>query len=132
MKLFFLRIFTWWNGATFGTLLHTRRKGTKVGTDEAGNTYYQGGTDSEGRTRRWVIYNGEADASRVPPGWHGWLHHRVDVAPSQEDYKAADWQKPHQANLTGSAAAYRPKGAMMGQEKRPAVTGDYDAWSPRD
>jgi NADH:ubiquinone oxidoreductase subunit len=132
MKLFFLRIFTWWNGATFGTLLHTRRKGVKVGTDEAGNIYYQGGTDSEGRTRRWVIYNGEADASRVPPGWHGWLHHRVDVAPSQEEYQPREWQKSHEHNLTGSAAAYRPKGAMLGQDKRPVVTGDYDAWSPRD
>lgn len=132
MKLFLLRIFTWWNGATLNTLFHTWRKGERVGSDEAGNVYYQGGTDSEGRTRRWVIYKGEAEGSRVPAGWHGWLHHRTDVAPSNEDYAARDWQKPHQPNLTGSAAAYRPKGSILGQDKRPVVTGDYQAWSPRD
>ncbi|NJR14201.1 MAG: NADH:ubiquinone oxidoreductase subunit NDUFA12 [Phyllobacteriaceae bacterium] len=132
MKLFFLRIFTWWNGATLNTLFHTWRNGQRVGDDEFGNVYYQGGTDSEGRTRRWVIYKGEADASKVPPGWHGWLHHRVDVAPANETYAARDWEKGHQRNLTGSPAAYRPKGSIVGQDKRPVVTGDYKAWSPGD
>jgi NADH:ubiquinone oxidoreductase subunit len=132
MKLFFLRLFTWWHGATLNTLFHTWRKGERVGEDEFGNVYYQGGTDSEGRTRRWVIYKGEAEGSRVPPGWHGWLHHRVDVAPTQETYAARDWERGHQHNLTGTGAAYRPKGSILGQDKRPVVTGDYDAWSPRD
>jgi NADH:ubiquinone oxidoreductase subunit len=132
MKLFLLRIFTWWNGATLNTLFHTWRKGERVGTDDMDNVYYQGGADSEGRTRRWVIYKDEADASKVPPGWHGWLHHRTDVAPSQENYVGHDWQKPHQSNLTGSAGAYRPKGSILGQDKRPVVTGDYQPWSPRD
>jgi NADH:ubiquinone oxidoreductase subunit len=132
MKLFIIRLFSWWHGATLNTLFHTWRKGERVGEDEQGNVYYQGGTDSEGRTRRWVIYNGESEASRVPPGWHGWLHHRVDVAPANETYVARDWQKPHNPNLTGSAAAYRPKGSILGQDKRPVVTGDYEAWSPQD
>jgi NADH:ubiquinone oxidoreductase subunit len=132
MKLFIIRLFSWWHGATLNTLFHTWRKGERVGEDEQGNVYYQGGKDSEGRTRRWVIYNGESEASRVPPGWHGWLHHRVDVAPANETYVARDWQKPHNPNLTGSAAAYRPKGSILGQDKRPVVTGDYEAWSPQD
>jgi NADH:ubiquinone oxidoreductase subunit len=132
MKMFFLRFFTWWNGATFGTLLHTRRTGTRVGEDELGNVYYTGGIDSEGRTRRWVIYSGEAEASRVPAGWNGWLHHSVEKSPAEEDYKPHTWELAHQHNLTGTAAAYRPKGSMASQDKRPAVTGDYDAWSPRD
>ena len=42
--------------------------GKQVGEDEFGNVYYEGGTDSEGRTRRWVIYNGYAEASAIPPG----------------------------------------------------------------
>ena len=58
MKKFLLQFFTWWNGETLGTRLHTWRFGKSVGQDEAGNVYYEGGTDSEGRTRRWVIYNG--------------------------------------------------------------------------
>ena len=130
LKLFVIRLFSWWHGATLNTLLHTWRKGERVGEDEFGNVYYQGGKDSEGRTRRWVIYDGLAEGSRVPAGWHGWLHHRVDVPPSKEDYKPREWQKAHHMNLTGSAAAYRPQGSMYSGEKRPAVTGDYEAWTP--
>lgn len=130
MLAFLKQFFTWWNGQTLGTRFHTWRKGVQVGEDEAGNVYYQGGTDSEGRTRRWVIYNGESDATAIPAGWHGWMHHRTDVSPAQEDYKAADWQKPHRANPTGSAQAYRPAGSLLGKGERPRVTGDYDAWTP--
>ena len=41
MKLFFLRFFTWWNGATLNTLFYTRRHGELVGHDEFGNAYYR-------------------------------------------------------------------------------------------
>ena len=77
MKKFLLQFFTWWNGATLGTLLWTRRKGEFVGEDEGGNRYYR----ERGGWRRWVVYNGEAEASRIPPGWHGWMHYRVDEPP---------------------------------------------------
>jgi NADH:ubiquinone oxidoreductase subunit len=130
MKKFFLQLFTWWNGQTLGTRFHTWRFGTKVGSDEFGNVYYTGGKDSEGRTRRWVIFNGYSEATAIPAGWHGWMHHRTDVAPSDQDYKARDWQKPHQQNLTGTAGAYRPDGSMSNTGARPKVTGDYDAWTP--
>jgi NADH:ubiquinone oxidoreductase subunit len=130
MKNFLAQFFTWWNGQTLGTRFHTWRYGNKVGQDEFGNTYYEGGINSDGRTRRWVIYNGVSEASRIPPGWHGWIHHRVDVAPSQETYKARDWQKLHEPNLTGSPTAYRPKGSLAHGLRRPQVTGDYDAWTP--
>ena len=130
MKTFFARLFTWWNGQTLGTRFHTWRHGTKVGQDEAGNIYYEGRKDAEGRTRRWVIYNGYAEASTIPPGWHGWMHHRTDTPPSAEDYKPLEWQKPHIPNLTGSAGAYRPRGSVLGNTERPRVTGDYDAWTP--
>lgn len=131
MRDFLIQFFTWWNGQTLGTRFHTWRHGTRVGEDEAGNVYYEGGTDSEGRTRRWVIYNGPSEASAIPPGWHGWMHHRTDTPPSGESYAARDWQKPHQPNLTGTPLAYRPKGSILGQGHRPAVTGDYDAWTPK-
>jgi NADH:ubiquinone oxidoreductase subunit len=130
MKKFLLQFFTWWNGQTLGTRFHTWRHGTEVGRDEFGNIYYEGGTDSEGRTRRWVIYADLAEASMIPPGWHGWIHHRVDTPPSKENYAAREWQKPHLPNLTGSAAAYRPKGSLLSGTHRPQVTGDYDAWTP--
>lgn len=130
MKRFWLQFFTWWNGQTLGTRLYTWRKGRRVGTDELGNTYYAGPTDSEGRTRRWVIYNGVSEASKVPPGWHGWLHHRVDTPPAEETVEPHPWELGHRPNLTGTPAAYRPRGSALTNEERPRVTGDYDAWTP--
>src|SRR5690606_35897087 len=130
MMKFLLQFFTWWNGQTLGTRLFTWRKGKRVGEDEAGNVYYEGGKDVYGRPRRWVIYRGVAEASEIPPGWHGWMHHRVDVPPAKEDYMPREWQQPHQPNLTGTAAAYRPKGSVLSSGERPRVTGDYDAWTP--
>lgn len=131
LKQFLTQFFTWWNGTTLNTKFHIWRFGEKVGEDELGNVYYQGGKDSEGRTRRWVLYNGIAEASRIPPGWHGWMHHRTDVAPVNETYQPREWEKPHVPNLTGSSAAYRPKGSILTPAGRPRVTGDYDAWTPK-
>ncbi|MNY59258.1 NADH dehydrogenase [compost metagenome] len=74
--------------------------------------------------------NGFADASSIPPGWHGWMHHRSDVAPANAKYEPRAWEKPHQPNLTGTAAAYRPDGSLLNKGERPRVTGDYQAWSP--
>jgi NADH:ubiquinone oxidoreductase subunit len=130
MKNFLLQFFTWWNGQTLGTRFHTWRNGSKVGQDEFGNTYYEGGKDSEGRTRRWVIYAGYAEPTTIPPGWHGWMHYRVDTPPAQENYKPREWQKPHIPNLTGTGKAYRPRGSVLTNTERPRVTGDYDAWTP--
>jgi NADH:ubiquinone oxidoreductase subunit len=129
MKLL-LQIFTWWNGQTLNTRFHTWRHGKRVGQDEFGNVYYEGG-EFDGRSRRWVIYNGYAEASSIPAGWHGWMHHRTDVPPSREDYKAKAWEKGPRPNLTGSAGAYRPQGSIAAGGHRPKVTGDYDAWTPR-
>ena len=39
----FKNIFTWWEGATFGTWLGTATKGKRIGHDAEGNVYYEGG-----------------------------------------------------------------------------------------
>lgn len=134
MKRFLQLFFTWWNGATVGTLLWTRRYGELVGEDEAGNRYYRtkdGAIDpSLGFERRWVIYNGDAEASRIPPAWHGWMHHIVDVPPTLETYRPNEWEKPHLPNLTGTPAAFRPPGSTLSAGHRPKATGDYKAWVP--
>jgi NADH:ubiquinone oxidoreductase subunit len=134
MKQFLLKFFTWWNGQTFGTQLWTWRFGELVGTDEQGNRYYRtkGGQidPSLGFERRWVIYNGYAEATRVPPSWHGWLHHTVDVPPVEENYTPHEWQKPHIPNMTGTPAAYRPPGSTLASGRRPKATGDYQPWKP--
>lgn len=134
MKNFLIAFFTWWNGATPGTRFWTWRFGEKVGEDEQGNVYYRtrgGAIDPAlGIERRWVIYNGPAEASRVPPGWHGWLHHRTDIPPSKEDYRPREWQAAHRANMTGTPEAWRPAGSALAAGERPAATGDYQAWTP--
>jgi NADH:ubiquinone oxidoreductase subunit len=134
MKTFLLRFFTWWNGQTFGTQVWTKRYGEFVGDDEFGNRYYRtkGGKidPTLGFERRWVIYNGIAEASRVPPSWHGWLHHTVDVLPTQDKTAPHPWEKPHRPNLTGTPNAHRPTGSTLAQGRRPKATGDYKAWSP--
>ena len=121
--------FTWWNGATFGTWLGLRGK-TRLGEDGLGNVYYEGGRDTAGRPRRWVIYNGANDASRVPPEWFGWLHHQIDDIPDHALPPVRVWEKPAVPNLTGTNAAYRPSGALEAGGRRAAATGDYEAWTP--
>ncbi len=133
MWTFIKRIFTWWNGATFGTLLQVRRKGEKIGADEYGNVYYQerGDKGYEGRQRRWVVYKGYADASRVPAEWHGWLHHMYDTPPTDEaGFADHDWIQEHRPNMTGTVYAYKPKGSLDRGGARAKVAGDYEAWSP--
>lgn len=126
IKDILVEIFTWWNGQTMGTRFFTWRKGEFVGEDEFGNKYYC----ERGGDKRWVIYNGLAEASAIPPGWHGWMHHRVDTAPSEEQYHSKGWQISHKVNPTGTPEAYRPDGSILTPEKRPEVTGDYQAWTP--
>ena len=126
MKAFLVQFFTWWNGQTLGTRFFTWRMGELVGEDAEGNRYYR----SRKGDRRWVIYNGPAEASRIPPGWHGWMHHRTDRLPTEEGYRPFEWEAPHVPNLTGTPGAYRPKGSLLTPERRPEVTGDYDAWKP--
>ncbi|MFS0735530.1 NADH:ubiquinone oxidoreductase subunit NDUFA12 [Sphingomonas sp. 1P06PA] len=123
-------IFTWWNGATIGTSLFSRRNGASVGSDALGNAYFQAKkADASGRVRRWVIYSGSNDASRVPPEWHGWLHGTTDLTPNELPQQRR-WEKPPAPNLTGTREAYRPAGALEAGGKRAAATGDYEAWSP--
>ena len=95
----FMHLVTWWNGQTLGTRIFTARNGEKVGEDEQGNVYYQ----SKDGKRRWVIYNGEVEASRISPDWHGWLHHTFDARPGDKPLTRKDWEKPHQENLTGGS-----------------------------
>jgi NADH:ubiquinone oxidoreductase subunit len=128
---FINRLLTWWHNATIGTHIFTWRKGRLVGTDAEGNRYYEEKAPAAGRKpRRWVIYNGPVEASRVPADWHGWMHHIVDTPPESESYQPRPWQKPHSPNLTGTPLAYRPRGSLAREAQRPPATGDYDAWSP--
>jgi NADH:ubiquinone oxidoreductase subunit len=109
---------------TIGTKLFTAICGKKVGEDEFGNRYF---TSKKGR--RWVMYNGIAEASKVPAIWHRWLHKTTDEVPTGNAPKH-DWQKTHTPNLTGTTGAYAPKGHIKSGGKRAKATGDYTAWKP--
>ena len=117
--------------ASVGTLIYTRLCGRSVGTDELGNRYFKERRAPRGRPeKRWVLYAGEDDGSRVPPGWHAWLNHSRDDPPSDKPLTVQRWEKPHQPNLTGTPLAYRPPGHTLSGGKRAPATGDYEPWKP--
>jgi NADH:ubiquinone oxidoreductase subunit len=120
------QIFTWWEGATIGTALFTRRHGQRVGSDAYGNVYYR----SKEGDRRWVIYNGSNDASRIPPDWYSWMHRQIDSPPDEALPPAPKFLKPPRPNMTGTPEAYRPSGALERGGQRAAASGDYQAWTP--
>lgn len=124
------KIFTWWDGATIGTHLWTARKGEHVGTDAQGNKYYRSKAKDGQRERRWVIYDGPNDASRVPAEWHGWLHGAFEDVPESFLPPARIWEADFTPNATGTLDAYRPQGALERGGKRAKAVGDYEAWSP--
>ena len=121
---FILRLLTWWNSQTLGTQLFTWRHGVKVGEDDQGNIFYR----NRNGKRRWVIYNGEAEASRVSPEWHGWLHQTWDEPPTELALRRKPWEKPHIPNLTGTPLAYAPPGSI--RKPQPETRRDYEAWTP--
>jgi len=117
---------------TIGTRIFTMLRGRLVGKDDYGNRYYRAGKTRKGslrKERRWVIYKGGDEASKVPPEWHAWLHHMVSDPPAADRVTYA-WQKPHQPNLTGTAQAYRPPGHTLKGGHRAPATGDYEPWTP--
>lgn len=130
------RIFTWWNGATVGALFDIARRSVFIGEDEQGNKYYEEKKPSlEGRKRRYVVYSddayaGLAEPSRVPPDWHGWLHHTFEDPPTSAPFRTKAWEKPHVPNLTGTFGAYRPPGSLARSGDRAKATGDYEPWTP--
>jgi len=121
---FFKNLFTWWEGASTGTAIFSRRHGSLVGEDAGGNSYF------EGKGRRWVIYQGSNDVSRVPPEWYAWLTRQIDDVPDKALPPAPKFLKAATPNLTGTGQAYRPAGALERGGRRAAASGDYQPWTP--
>jgi NADH:ubiquinone oxidoreductase subunit len=123
---------------TLGTRIYTWLNGELVGTDQFGNRYYRAkaakapvkGGGRESREERWVLYNGMAEPSKVPPEWHGWLHHIAKDVPVIDPAARRPWQKEHLPNLSGTALAYHPPGSVLAGGKRAKATGDYEPWKP--
>lgn len=116
---------------TITTRFYTLLFGKEVGRDAFGNVYYKEKKASKsGRTKRWVIYKGKAEASKVPAEWHGWLHYTHDRPPSERTMAHHGWEKPHIPNLTGTPGAYVPPGHLLKGGQRDPATADYKAWKP--
>ncbi|MBE9604069.1 NADH:ubiquinone oxidoreductase subunit NDUFA12 [Acetobacteraceae bacterium H6797] len=116
--------------SSFFVRLITPLTNRKVGTDRFGNSYFESRKPKYGysRMRRFVIYKGAADASKVPPEWHAWLHYTVDEP--LPEVKKYPWIKEHRPNPTGTALAERPFGHDYEGGKRRTTAGDYEAWTP--
>lgn len=113
---------------SLGTMISTWLSGKLVGTDQAGNRYFTERSPAKGqRAKRWVIYNGPAEASKVPPEWHAWLHYTSD---RPLEAGGRPWQRPHEANQTGTSGAYLPPGHDLRGGRRERASGDYEAWTP--
>ena len=128
----FREAFAWWTGNTWGTRWTIMRHGRFVGEDEVGNRYYEqkSGTGPNGKPRRWVVYKDFAEASKISPDWHGWMHSTVDTPPTKQSYTPQPWQKPHRPNPTGTPEAVRPAGSILAAGKPVSVQGQYSAWKP--
>ncbi len=74
--------------------------GKKAGEDKFGNIYYYSNKKIFARERRWVMYKGSKEASKIPDYWEVWLRHisekPLDISEIQT------WQKQHLPNLTGT------------------------------
>ena len=100
-----------------------------AGQDPEGNRYYtERNPAKNARAKRWVVFKGEVEATRIPPEWHAWLHYTADAPLTGATRQ--QWQKPHIANQTGTSEAYLPPGHDLRGGKRAKAAGDYQAWSP--
>lgn len=123
------KIFTWWNGATLGAGFDIHRRSSRVGEDEQGNIYYEERRAHGSRRRRYVIFKGYSDASKVPPDWFGWLHHILEAPPNVTPLRRQPWERPHQPNLTGTPLAYRPPGSLASLTQAKPMD-PYESWTP--
>ena len=115
-------IFTWWHGQTLGVRLWTYFNGRLVAEDQYKNRYYSNKNDS----RRWVVYHGEIDASKVTPEWNNWLRFTSDHVPSEENDRY-DRQLDHTLNQIGTINAYSRKSSRFNRKKSDKDV-DYEKW----
>jgi len=117
---FLKQIFIWWHKQTIGTFIYTLFTGKLVGKDEFGNKYY-----SNKKGKRWVVYNGRVESSKITPEWHLWIHSLSNNIP-REGLKKFNWQKKYEGNLTGTIKAYKPEGSLSSEKNK--KTKKYETW----
>ncbi len=84
--------------------------GKKVGEDAYGNQYFETNRkDSFGRKKRFCLYNGKPEASKISPEWFPFMHYQIEAKDVLKNPKQYKWQKPALPNLTLSDVKYLPK-----------------------
>ncbi len=116
---------------SLGTSLYTWFYGNYVGKDNNSNKYYCNSKDyNDLGSKRWVIFNGKIEATKIPPHWHAWLHKTIGEPPIDYKHKFM-WQKDHKENLTGTDEAYYPDSHPLSKFYKPnAIKKDYESWKP--
>lgn len=82
-----------------------------MGTDRAGNKYFENMDELPLRTR-WVEYSKhDYDAAQIEPGWHAWMSYAIDTPPPQDSLiqigaRATDPKLPL-PNMTMSRGAFK-------------------------
>ena len=107
----------------FFTKLKISLSCNKVGIDSFCNKYYE--SKKGKKKKRFVIYNGIAESSRVPAQWHSWLHYASDEIGYENSNVKSAWQKTHLPNLTGTKFIYS---ASQYQDKYQSK--HYQCWNP--
>ena len=108
----------------------TALKGRFVGKDEYGNKYFEEKflfIKPLRRPRRWVLYAGDVEASKVPAEWYGWLHYTLESPLQKLSYS---WVKPHQPNKTGTQEAYLPPSHPIKRKATVKPDKGYEPWQP--
>jgi NADH:ubiquinone oxidoreductase subunit len=98
----------------------------KVGEDEFGNQYFQNKNN-----KRFVVYKGIAEPTKIPAEWHSWIHYNQNEVPNTAKTKKYHWQKIHLPNLTGTKNSYSPQGSLEKNTLRNKVSSDYEPWQPK-
>lgn len=83
----------------------------QIGEDQFGNEYFISKIKNYlGHNKRYVIYNGIEESSKVLPMWHAWLHYLSDDIPGSDNQQQNYvWQKSRVLTLTGTQFAYNPE-----------------------
>ena len=116
---------------SIGTSIYTWFYGNLVGEDDLKNKYYCNSKKfNDFNSKRWVMFNGVIEASKIPPHWHAWLHKTIDEPPINYFHKY-NWQKNHEENLTGTEKVYNPDShPLSASYSSDAIKSEYESWKP--
>lgn len=112
------------------TYIYTFLFGKFVGKDKYGNSYYRNFNKFNKQEKRWVIYKGIIEATKIPPLWHRWVHFMTNELPNEKQDEDLPWQKEHRVNFTATSMAYHPNSSKHYTYKK--IPSYYKAWKPND